>query len=64
MTPLILRSPVQPSGSHPAIATTLWNGEETIDVIALLGITDPIVAASSMRRLGWFEAEIARWLGT
>ena len=39
-------------------------GQENIDVVALLGITDPGKAASAMRRLGWSEADIKHWLGT
>jgi hypothetical protein len=39
------------------------DGQETMDVIALLGMTDAVMAASSMRRLGWTDSEISRWLG-
>jgi hypothetical protein len=39
------------------------NGQENIDVVALLGITDPGKVALAMRRLGWAEADIKRWLG-
>ena len=46
-----------------SLAEMQAGGQENIDVIALLGCTCPVKAATLMRRLGWSEAEIRRWLG-
>ena len=46
-----------------SLAAMHAEGQENIDVIALLGCTCPVKAATSMRRLGWSEAEIRQWLG-
>jgi hypothetical protein len=55
--------PIQPKGTRQCFDIMHVEGQESMDVIALLGITDAVMAASSMRRLGWTDSEISRWLG-
>jgi hypothetical protein len=56
--------PFQHQGTRQNFDNMHVEGQENMDVIALLGITDAVMAASSMRRLGWTDSEISRWLGT
>jgi hypothetical protein len=59
-----------PAKSRPAKFSFLSSlglgahGQQNIDTIALLGITSVSRAASAMRRLGWSETDIRRWVGT
>lgn len=58
-----ITSLLQPQYPRQSLDKMHGDGQENMDVIALLGIADAVVMASSMRQLGWTDADISRWLG-
>ena len=58
-----ITSLLQPQYPRQSLDKMHGDGQENMDVIALLGIADAVIMASSMRQLGWTDADISRWLG-